>query len=125
MVEANNTLMHAALDSLKSAIAPPLPRASNAPYKGNMSRRQNTTKRIGKLQRFLDSCMHGRMTDSEQSVFLSAKTELKSLLDKDEQYWAQRSRVNWLQFGDRNSAYFHARASGRKKKNRIRGLFSR
>ncbi|KAK9009199.1 hypothetical protein V6N11_035744 [Hibiscus sabdariffa] len=36
MVEANNTLMHAALDSLKSAIAPPLPRASNAPYKGNM-----------------------------------------------------------------------------------------
>ncbi|KAL4296489.1 hypothetical protein GQ457_12G013640 [Hibiscus cannabinus] len=45
--------------------------------------------------------------------------------DKDEQYWAQRSRVSWLRYGDRNSAYFHARASGRKKKTCIRGLFSK
>ncbi|KAL4342320.1 hypothetical protein GQ457_08G033220 [Hibiscus cannabinus] len=87
------------------------------------NRRKSTTKRIGELQRFLDSCMHGQMSESEQSAFLSAKAEHKALLDKDEQYWAQRSRVSWLRFGDRNSAYFHARASGRKKKNRIRGLF--
>ncbi|KAL4295395.1 hypothetical protein GQ457_12G013690 [Hibiscus cannabinus] len=87
------------------------------------NRRKSTTKRIGELQRFLDSCMHSHMTVSEQSVFLSAKAEHKALLDKDEQYWAQRSRVSWLRYGDRNSAYFHARASGRKKKSRIRGLF--
>ncbi|KAK8590506.1 hypothetical protein V6N13_057399 [Hibiscus sabdariffa] len=87
------------------------------------NRRKSTTKRIGELQRFLDLRMHGHMTESEQSAFLSAKAEHKALLDKDEQYWAQRSRVSWLRYGDRNSAYFHARASGRKKKNRIWGLF--
>ncbi|KAK8621961.1 hypothetical protein V6N13_097589 [Hibiscus sabdariffa] len=54
------------------------------------------------------------MTASEQQVFLSTKREHKSLLDKEEQYWAQRSWVNWL---------WHACVTGRKKKNIIWGLY--
>ena len=36
--------------------------------------------------------------------------------------WYQRSRINWYQFGDRNTSYFHAKASARQKKNYMEGL---
>ncbi|KAL4339651.1 hypothetical protein GQ457_08G033250 [Hibiscus cannabinus] len=83
----------------------------------------SSTKRMSDLQGFLNSCMQGTITDEAKTAFLEAKREHKSLLDKDEAYWAQRARVTWLTHGDRNTAYFHARATGRRKKNRIRGLF--
>ena len=34
----------------------------------------------------------------------------------------QRSRVQWLREGDRNTAYFHAQAKQRRRFNRIQGL---
>ncbi|KAL4340013.1 hypothetical protein GQ457_08G033300 [Hibiscus cannabinus] len=86
-------------------------------------RRVSSTKRMSDLQGFLNSCMQGTIIDEAKTAFLEAKREHKSLLDKDEAYWAQRARVTWLTHGDRNTAYFHARATGRRKKNRIRGLF--
>ena len=36
--------------------------------------------------------------------------------------WYQRSHLNWFQSGDRNTRFFHARASFRYKKNVITGL---
>ena len=36
--------------------------------------------------------------------------------------WRQRSRINWFQNGDRNTSFFHAKASARHKKNFMEGL---
>ncbi|KAL4319670.1 hypothetical protein GQ457_18G004510 [Hibiscus cannabinus] len=85
---------------------------------------------ISKLQAIGDSLRswqadwHDSITNVAKASFLDAKREHKSLLDKDEAYWAQRARVIWLTQSDHNTAYFHTRASGRRKKNYIRGLFN-
>ncbi|KAK3193017.1 hypothetical protein Dsin_024327 [Dipteronia sinensis] len=48
--------------------------------------------------------------------------ELDNLLSNDEIYWRQRSRSDWLAAGDKNSRYFHRKASARKRKNWIETL---
>jgi hypothetical protein len=45
--------------------------------------------------------------------------ELHSLLAKEERLWRQRSRAEWLQAGDRNTRYFHCRATQRQRRNRV------
>ncbi|GKV02210.1 hypothetical protein SLEP1_g14669 [Rubroshorea leprosula] len=44
---------------------------------------------------------------------------IDKIWSEDEAYWFQRSRVNWLKFGDRNSSFFHAIASRRRSRNHI------
>ena len=36
--------------------------------------------------------------------------------------WHQWSRINWFQSRDRNTGFFHAKASSRQKKNDMEGL---
>ncbi|XP_075662877.1 uncharacterized protein LOC142632324 [Castanea sativa] len=39
------------------------------------------------------------------------RVELNCWLDKEDSMWHQRSRLNWFQAGDRNTSYFHSKAS--------------
>ena len=52
----------------------------------------------------------------------SLQMEINSMLDKENLMWQQRSRVLFLKNGDRNTAYFHSKASQRFRRNRILGL---
>ena len=45
--------------------------------------------------------------------------EYEALLIQEESYWLQQSRCNTIKFGDKNSKYFHAKASGRKRRNKV------
>ncbi|GKV29515.1 hypothetical protein SLEP1_g38441 [Rubroshorea leprosula] len=56
----------------------------------------------------------GRMEALEQ--------ELNDWQRREEVLWKQRSRVQWLKKGDKNTAFFHNRVSVRRKKNHIAGL---
>jgi hypothetical protein len=48
--------------------------------------------------------------------------KLNRLEEQHNVYWQQRAHANWLQNGDRNTGYFHAYASERKKTNQIKML---
>ncbi|KAK6131598.1 hypothetical protein DH2020_034612 [Rehmannia glutinosa] len=45
--------------------------------------------------------------------------KITTLMQREETMWFQRSRVNWLRDGDKNTAFFHRVASGRKLRNSI------
>lgn len=48
--------------------------------------------------------------------------QIDDLLIDEEIYWRQRSRTVWLREGDKNTKYFHSKATARKRKNKIRGI---
>lgn len=50
--------------------------------------------------------------------------EINELLDSEEKLWHQHSKIHWYRKGDKNTKFFHARASNRRKKNTILGLWN-
>ena len=50
------------------------------------------------------------------------RKEHNSILQQEEIDWFQKARVNWLQFGERNTKYFHTTTIIRKRKSRILSL---
>ena len=67
------------------------------------------------------------LTSNDQQGNLGAeinqhRKEINDLLDNEETMWHQRSKVHWYRKGDKNTKFFHARVSDRKKKNTILGL---
>ena len=53
---------------------------------------------------------------------LSTHVQLNCWLDKEDDMWRQRSRLNWFQLRDRNTSFFHAKASTWQKKIFIEGI---
>jgi hypothetical protein len=50
---------------------------------------------------------------------ISLQKELNMRLDQEDLKWRQRAKANWLKLGDRNTKYFHASATQRRKANQI------
>lgn len=73
----------------------------------------------GRLQELMNLPLIPRYLQ-EHSV-ISGK--LESLLEEEKLYWRQRAKITWLTEGDKNTKYFHRKASNRRAKNRLRGLY--
>ncbi|KAL5538283.1 hypothetical protein UlMin_045688 [Ulmus minor] len=85
-------------------------------------------KKYGSIRREISELqkeIEGRKTDSSYAYalgeILDMEKWLESLHNRDEIYWKQRSRMDWLAHGDRNSKVFHLKATERRRKNWIDG----
>jgi len=50
-----------------------------------------------------------------QPQLLELRKMMQRLLAQDDAYWKQRAKMHWHKDGDRNTNYFHASATARKR----------
>ncbi|KAK4259188.1 hypothetical protein QN277_005544 [Acacia crassicarpa] len=67
----------------------------------------NSGKTIEPLKTHLDELTQVVRTPDIARGIANIKGDLERLLECEEQYWWQRSRINWLGAGDKNSRFFH------------------
>ena len=77
---------------------------------------------IKETQKQLDRLNEAELTKDLKAEFLGLSKKMDDLLQKQEIFWAQRSRINWLKHGDRNTKFFHAKATQRRRRNYIKGI---
>ena len=81
----------------------------------------NTRPRLEEKQKVLEELVSlGYGANMEQ--INTMRSEINDVLHQEEVFWRQRSRAVWLPAGDKNTKFFHNRASQRRQKNQIEGL---
>ena len=79
-------------------------------------------KEIKQLKGELEKLRSDASRTAPTHVELKINEKLVELYHREEVMWRQRSRVQWLSSGDRNTTFFHLRASIRRKKDIIKAL---
>jgi hypothetical protein len=76
-------------------------------------------KKIRQLEGKIRDIREQVLTEESMKEEKGLEHELCELFEREEIMAKQRSRVEWLREGDRNTSFFHARATARQKTNKI------
>ena len=79
-------------------------------------------KTIADLQKHLEWLERQPMSPKNIQSMKATRVNLNCWLEKEDAMWLQRSRISWLQNDDRNTRFFHEKASSHFRKNFIEGL---
>ncbi|KAA3480824.1 Retrovirus-related Pol polyprotein LINE-1 [Gossypium australe] len=91
----------------------------NRPTYGYIStRKRHLLYSLGNIQKAMEQSNSRPLANLEMEI----RDELESVLNHEELLWRQKARCDWLQFGDRNTKFFHSRTMQRRKFNRILAL---
>ncbi|KAA3467254.1 reverse transcriptase [Gossypium australe] len=83
------------------------------------NKREDRKKRLAKE---LESLLNEDRDEELMAKIIDTKIHLNMEIDKDEMYWEQRVRANWLRLEDKNSTFFHKCATVRRRENLISKL---
>ncbi|XP_065619215.1 uncharacterized protein LOC136063166 [Quercus suber] len=81
-------------------------------------------RKVAKLQKRLEWIELQLSSPEINNELMRIRVELNCWLDKEDDMWQQRSKLNWFQSRDRNTSFFHAKAFARQKKNFIEGILN-
>jgi hypothetical protein len=73
---------------------------------------------ISRLQKTLLN-LQSREDEGAEMAIKKVQDELGQLLDKEDIWWRQHAKEEWLKLGDRNTRFFHACASTRRRQNHV------
>lgn len=79
----------------------------------------NRHKKLLTLQNQLQNFMNQPNYNYDRVEASKFKDEIRRTWTQEEQYWALRSRIQWLKGGDKNTHFFHASTIQRRQRNRI------
>lgn len=86
---------------------------------GNIcKRKRELTNRLNDIDRPNPNGLNSYLNDLQETLW----KEYEKTLLQEEILWCHRMRHIWLQFGDKNTNFFHASSQIRKKRNRVEAL---
>jgi hypothetical protein len=62
-------------------------------------------RKLKELKADLERLRRGPMTDATLAAQKEIQLQIELTLEKEEMYWVQRARANWLKHGDRNTNF--------------------
>ncbi|KAI9079218.1 hypothetical protein K1719_038823 [Acacia pycnantha] len=79
----------------------------------------NFRKVIDFLRKGLSLCYTGNLNVEKLVEAENLVKQIEEAFDKEEVYWWQRSRISWLNYGDRNTKFFHGSVIQRRQRNKV------
>ena len=68
-----------------------------------MAKTDPNVEAIKEIQKWLDRLNEEEVSDTSEAEYVELSRQIDELLQKQEIYWAQWSRVSWLKYDDKNT----------------------
>ncbi|KAK4260674.1 hypothetical protein QN277_003758 [Acacia crassicarpa] len=79
----------------------------------------NFRRLIVRLKQKLECCNIGPITEQSVAETEELTRQLEEVWSQEEIYWRQRSRIGWLNSGDKNTRFFHSSVIQKRQRNKI------